>query len=451
VREDGYEPIGRHNMSPQMFQDTARQFAGEDKRLTCLGGYREGGSSKYTAIWVPHSRTWLVHGRADDALVAFDTAIRAYMQDPARTIPGASFALTRNKRLIMARGYSWITDVEAPVETGSLFRLASISKTFTGAAIVRLAQDGELSLSDKLVELITMPGPIADERVNDIKVEHLLHHVGGWNRDISGDPMVSDVQISQDLDVSLPMTQESIVRWQNARDLDSTPGSCYAYSNYGYMLLGLIVETVSGMPYEAYVQEKLLAPLGIHRMRLGRTLLRDRLMGEVLYHSTSYGLYANVVADGAPVNVMDQYGGTRSIENIAAHGGWVASAVDTVRFASAFDDRASCPILSPTSVDTLFAQHAYGNTSPDSNQHYGCGWYVRRSGPQAGQSHGGTIEGTKTQLCRWQDASTGDTFCASLLFNKYDGDLQWDLLGLIRDTADTITSWPATGFMESYI
>jgi CubicO group peptidase (beta-lactamase class C family) len=205
------------------------------------------------------------------------------------------------------------------------------------------------------------------------------------------------------------------------------------------------------MPYAAYVQEKLLAPLGIRRMRLGRTLLRDRLMGEVLYHSTSYGLYANVVADGAPVHVMDQYGGTRSIENIAAHGGWVASAVDTVRFASAFDDRASCPILSPTSVDTLFAQHAYGNTSPGGNQHYGCGWYVRRSGSQAGQSHGGTIEGTKTQLCRWQDASTGDTLCASLLFNKYDGDLDWDLLSLIRDTADTITDWPATGFMESYI
>jgi CubicO group peptidase (beta-lactamase class C family) len=455
VRENGYSPTGRHNMSPATCEDTCKQLAGEDKRLTCLGGYRESGASKYAAVWVPHSRTWLVQGRADHLLAAFDTTIQAYMQDPARTIPGASFALTRNQKLIIARGYSWITDVEAPVDTGSLFRLASISKTLTGAAIVRLEQDGKLSLRDKIVDLIAMPGTIADARVRDITVEHLLHHIGGWETrpGVSDDPMSNDIQISRDLGILLPITQESIVRWENGKMLDFGPGTVdgHAYSNYGYMLLGLIVETVSGMPYETYVQEKLLSPLGIRRTRLGRTLLRNRLMGEVLYHSTNYGLCANVVADGAPVKVMNQYGGTRSIENIAAHGGWVASAVDLVCYASSFDDRATCPILSATSVDKLFAQHAYGNTSVGGNEHYGCGWFVRRTGSRAGQWHSGTIEGTKTLLCRWQDAATGDTFCAALLFNKYDPNLSWDLLALIRDTAATITSWPSVGFFESYI
>jgi CubicO group peptidase (beta-lactamase class C family) len=453
VKEDGYEPTGRHSMSASTFGDLCVQLAGDDCRLTCMGGYREAGQDRYAAIWVPHSRTWLVHGRAQSSLAAFDSAVESYMKEPDRTIPGASLAVTRNGELVLARGYSWITEVETPVEPTSLFRLASISKTLTGAAIVLLTEEGTLSFSDKVVDLIDMPGTIRDNRVKDIKVEHLLHHVGGWDREVSGDPMSADLEIAGDLGMPLPITREAIIRWTNGKMLNCDPGIIdgWTYSNYGYMLLGQIIETVAGIPYEAFVQERLLEPLGIHRMRLGRTLLRNRLPGEVLYHSTVYGLYGNVVVEGAPQNVMYQYGGHRSIENIAAHGGWVGSAVDLVRFASSFDDPASCPMLSASSVSQLFATHAYGNLKPGSTSHYGCGWYIDRGGSTPGQSHGGTIEGTKTQLARWQDSKTGDAFSAALLFNKYDGTLDWDLLGLIRDTAAKITSWPARGFWEDYI
>jgi hypothetical protein len=145
---------------------------------------------------------------------------------------------------------------------------------------------------------------------------------------------------------------------------------------------------------------------------------------------------------------MSQYGGTRSLENQGPHGGWLASAVDLVCYASAFDDRNTCPILSPTSVDKLFATHPYGtNDSPPG--YYGCGWYVMPSGSRTGQSHGGKFEGTKTQLWRWQDGA--DSFCGALLINKLDDDAGWDLSDLIRDTADTITTWPSSGFMESYL
>jgi CubicO group peptidase (beta-lactamase class C family) len=375
------------------------------------------------------------------------------MKEPERTIPGGSLAVTRNGELVLARGYSWITDLEIPAEPTSLFRLASISKTLTGAAIVLLVEEGELSLADKIIDLIDMPGTIRDSRVKEIKVEHLLHHVGGWDRDVSGDPMSMDQEIAGDLDMPLPITREAIIRWTNEKTLDFDPGTVngWTYSNYGYMLLGQIIETVAGVPYEAFVQERLLAPLGIHRMHLGRTLLGNRLPGEVLYHATNYGLYGNVVAEGAPQNVMYQYGGHRSIENIAAHGGWIGTAVDLVRFASSFDDPARCPILSASSVSQLFATHAYGNLKPGSTTHYGCGWYVDRGGSTPGQSHGGTIEGTKTQLARWQDSTTGDSFCAALLFNKYDDVLDWDLLALIRDAAADVRSWPTGGFWDDYI
>ncbi|MFC7110268.1 serine hydrolase [Nonomuraea rubra] len=67
--------------------------------------------------------------------------------------------------------------------------------------------------------------------------------------------------------------------------LDFAPGSRYAYSNYGYLLLGLIVEKASGMAYESYVKQKILAPAGVTRMRLGRTLKAQAAPGEIVYES----------------------------------------------------------------------------------------------------------------------------------------------------------------------
>lgn len=455
VNEAGYDPEGRHNKSSSDFKDNCDQFAKDDYRLTCISGYREASEDKYAAIWAPHSRSWMVHGRGGASLAAFDSAIESYMKDPNRTIPGASLAITRNGALVLARGYSWITDIETPVEPTSLFRLASVSKTLTGAAIVKLKERGDLLFSSKLVDLIEMPGTIQDDRVNNIEVEHLLHHVGGWDHEKEGsiDPMKADLRISSDLKMPLPITREAIIRWTNTKELADDPGKVdgYIYCNYGYMLLGEIIETVAGVPYEAFVQEQLLKPLGIHRMRLGRTRLRNRLPGEVLYHSTDFDLHPDITTEGAPKNVMWQYGGHRSFANIAPGGGWVGTAVDLVRYASSFDDPANCPILSHNSVDRLFATHRYGNTVPNGNTHYGCGWFVNRAGNYPGESHGGTLEGTKTDIARWRDSTTGDSFCAALLFNKYDVSLDWDLLGLIRDTAKKINSWPDSDFWEDYI
>ena len=79
--------------------------------------------------------------------------------------------------------------------------------------------------------------------------------------------------------------------------------------------------------------------------------------------------------------------------------------------------------------------------------HYGCGWEVRRTDPSAGQSHGGSIEGTDARLLRWQDSTTGGLFCSAVLFNR---DTDANLLELVRNAASTVTSWPDRGFWDSY-
>jgi len=464
LKRDGYEPQGRHAMSFADAETTAQDFASTDHRITSVSCYREDGQDKCAAVWVPQSRTCLLHGRADASLAVFDQRVQSFMQ--ANTIPGAQLAVTRNGKLVLARGYSWITEIERPVEPTSLFRLASVSKALTGAAIVRLAEDGRLSLRDKAVDLIDMPGTISDPEIKDIRVEHLLYHVGGWDRRADGgsgvDPMSNDLQIAADYGVELPITKQLIMKWMNEKyskvctrknhSLDFTPGTVdgAVYSNYGYMLLGQIVEAVSGMAYEDFVKTRLLLPLGIRRMRLGRTLLAAQLPDEVLYHSSKashFGLRKNVLTAGAPSNAMEQYGGHFSMESVAANGGWLGSAVDLVRFASTFDDPA-CPILSAASIKTVFAKHAY--VSAGVNSFDACGWFVQLASTNPGQVKTGSFAGTAAMLDRWQDARSGDTFTAALLFNKDEGDEDWDLIGLVRDAARAVAAWPNSDYWSDY-
>ncbi len=450
----GYVSHSRHNMDLATFREQCVTWINEDQRLVCFSGYGLTGAKRVAAVAVPEVRRWVATGSTHPELARFDDAVKELMQ--AGTISSGSLAIARNGALVLARGYGWCTEEEPPAQATSLFRLASISKTFTGTAIVRLIEEGRLTMADRLVDLIAMPGAIVDARMNAVSVAHLLHHVGGWDRTHSHrfDPMRADLTIAQAFNIPLPITKEAIVSFTNGRNLDFPPGQIngYKYTNYGYMLLGLIIEGVTGQPYEAYIQDTLFRPLGIQRLRLGRTLLRDRLPGEVLYHngnmsSNGHTLRRNVVLRDAPVNASSTYGGTRSLENLAAAGGWVGTAVDLVRFASAFDDPEHCPILSKQSVSTLFAPHAYGDMPANNNTHYACGWRVRR-GANPEQFHTGTLEGTRTLLWRRQTAA-GDRINAALLFNKNSENVS-NLTSSLRNMIMADGPWPNVRIWDQY-
>ena len=92
---------------------------------------------------------------------------------------------------------------------------------------------------------------------------------GGWDRDKSFDPMFIPIKIAKTFGTEPPANQEQIIRYMLTQPLDFDPGEREAYSNFGYCVLGRVIEKVSGKPYGKYVQEEVLAPLGIHDMRLG--------------------------------------------------------------------------------------------------------------------------------------------------------------------------------------
>ena len=103
----------------------------------------------------------------------------------------------------------------------------------------------------------------------------------------------------------------------------------YAYSNFGYSLLGRVIAKITGMRYDDYVRKEVLAPLGIHKMQLGHTLLKDRAPGEVRYYSEPGKTGEAVMGPALGEQVPLPYGAW-CLEAMERHGGWVATAPDLV-------------------------------------------------------------------------------------------------------------------------
>jgi CubicO group peptidase (beta-lactamase class C family) len=187
--------------------------------------------------------------------------------------------------------------------------------------------------------------------------------------------MFYDLKIAQALGVPLPIAKKHIATFMAGPPLQHDPGTTYVYSNFGYSLLGQIIEAVTGQPYDKFVAQTVLAPLGLARPRLGRTLPAHRLPDEVKYHSPCIDL--SVFDQARPVAPCPY--GAFNLENMDAHGRWLMSAVDLARSAAAFDNPAGGPLLNGDSIATLFGrpQNVTRTGYKPGDAYYGCGWQAR--------------------------------------------------------------------------
>ncbi len=270
-------------------------------------------------------------------LQAVDRSVTAFMQK--WNLPGGSIAITRAGRLIYARAFGW-ADVEnkIPAQPDSRFRIASVSKVITAVAIVKLVEEGRLRL-DAVVfgpdGILNDPAyaVIADARVKKITVRHLLQHAGGWDRDRSGDPMHVLDLLAQEMKNGPPLDGPATIRFMLGRPLDFDPGSRFVYSNFGYCILGRVIEKVTGLSYAAYVQKALLQPFGITQMAVAGPRLKDRASNEVRYYSSMGGGVVPSLFDPAE-RVAAPYA-LLNFSAIDASGGWIASASDLARWLTA--------------------------------------------------------------------------------------------------------------------
>lgn len=352
-------------------------------------------------------------------------------------LPGLAIGISRHERLVFLRGYGW-ADVPAGEVLGPdhMFRVASLSKPLATAAILKLVEEGQLSLDarvfDVLDHLEPPPGATPDPRLGDIQVRHLIHHTGGWDRVISGDwtypPYVQ--QAASDLGVPSPPTAEEVVRWVMGRPLDFDPGARYAYSNIGYSVMARIVEKLDGRSYEDFVQEEILVPAGATRMRVGRTFFADRYDGEVRYHGSPM-----VQSIFPGVGVVEQAYGGFSVEARDGQGAWVSSPADYLRFLHAIDGQ-------PVRPDVISAaSHQWINTRPSGPAFASTsGWYsgfsVNVQGANFSWSHSGGLPGTTTFVFRRTDG------VAYVIFTNGAGASASDFNTVLGAPLSAATNWP---------
>jgi CubicO group peptidase (beta-lactamase class C family) len=266
-------------------------------------------------------------------------------------IRGASVAVAKDGQLVYAKGFGY-ADAEAAeeVEPRHLFRVASVSKLITAVTIMKLAEEGLLDIDgrvfgpDGILNGSEFRDP-RDPRVNEITVRHLLNHSAGWDRRY-GDPMGMHRVIARRMDINWKdLTVSDIMNHVLSNRLHFNPGSRISYSNLGYAILGEVIESVTGQDYESYVRQTILAPLGIFEMRIGKSLLTDRLANEVKY----YEIEGTQISHNDPL-IPVAYGGN-NIELLGAAGGWVASPAEILKLVVAIDSLPSTHnILQPETV-----------------------------------------------------------------------------------------------------
>src|SRR5262245_7754231 len=371
----------------------------------------------FGSLW---AEDFSVTGAEQPQFAGVDAWMQSFMTE--HQIPGGSLAIVRDGRVVYARGFGWADrDAKEPVQPESLFRIASVSKPITAVAILRLMEQGKLKLDDKVLDHLKYDphfeeGGKFDERWRQVTIAHCLAHTGGWDRDKSYDPMFQAIRMARSLNVELPILPEHIIRYQLGQSLDFDPGERYAYSNFGYSVLGRIIEKVTARPYETYVQAEVLGPRGITRARIGGSLENQRVDGEVRYYDVQNGKGTAIVGPGAGEKEVAISYGTWRQETLDAHGGWIASAPDLAKFAAAFDwlddgKRTREGLLKPESVRLMFSRHSAIPSAEDKTKiaaHYGYGWVVKEEPDASGSSatvarHGGALPCTAASLMHFPD------------------------------------------------
>lgn len=397
--------------------------------------------------------SWRSIGHADQPHKPLDELMTSFLEK--HKLPGASLAVGRGGRVLYARGFGW-ADVEAkkPVQPDSLFRLASISKSITGVAMMRAVEQGRLSLDDKILPWLgeLVPAEIPDARWRDITLRHLLQHTGGWDRGKSFDAMFRAVPFAKELSVDPPAKPEHIIRVMLTKPLDFAPGERYAYSNFGYCLLGRVLERLDGVSYFESVRQRVLEPLGLRRLCRGRTLRELAQPDEVTYYGNAGATGPCVFTPNVGQQVPWPYGGW-NLEAMDAHGGWIGSASDLVRLAMSLEPQSREPLLTADGLKTMWERPSgAAGHQPDGQPkavHYGLGWFVRTfpSGDKINVWHTGSLDGTSTLFVRRHDG-----FCWAVLFNSRTGfnpeTMKFDVVpsaaidSAIHQAVDAVREWP---------
>jgi D-alanyl-D-alanine carboxypeptidase len=250
-------------------------------------------------------------------------------------IPGLSICISGADGQTIERAYgSAELEHQIPVTKDSIFEIGSLTKTFTALSILLLQEEGRLRVEDKVWKYF--PGFRGGE---EITLQHLLQHTSGIKEILGVDPFGSNPEKD--------WRPQEVVKMLESLPLDFEPGQRAQYSNSGCMLLGLVIEKVSGVTYGDFLTERILKPLGMTHTRLGSNsaIVANRVAGyelDAAGGSVQNAKYASLVAP-------------------YASGGILSTPSDLVKLKQAFRPGV---LLKQASIDAMFAPARLNNGQP---------------------------------------------------------------------------------------
>jgi CubicO group peptidase (beta-lactamase class C family) len=189
----------------------------------------------------------------DSVIARIDSLAQEALYDPY--VAGISVAVVHEGRIVLERGYG-LADLRAglPATDTTAFAIGSVTKQFATAAALLLAEEGKLSMDDKVAKWYP-----SLTRAKDITLRDLIHHVSGY-------PDYYPLDFV-DRRMAAPTTAEAVIARYAKAPLDFEPGAHWSYSNTGYFILGRVVERVSGMPFGTFLERRFFRPLGMTHTR----------------------------------------------------------------------------------------------------------------------------------------------------------------------------------------
>ena len=314
--------------------------------------------------------------------------------------PGLSVAIARHGSFVYQQGFGDANKTTGErVTPSSLFRIASLSKPITSVAIFSLIEQDRLRLDDLVFGARGLfkfdYGESYPELVNKITLRHLLTHTcGGWENNET-DPMFSHQE----------MNHQELIAWTlGHQPLKYEPGAHYAYSNFGYCVLGRVIEKITAEPYAEFARKTVLAKCGVKDMRLAGNTYAERASGEVAYY-------------GQPGAGTDPY--NMNLTRTDSHGGWIATPSDLVQFLMHVDGFKTTPnILGANTIKTM-------TTASAANPNYACGWCVNKV---PNWWHNGSLPGTMTIMVRAASGLCWAAF-ANTRANDFNlDDMMWNMV-----------------------
>ncbi|MEO7146176.1 MAG: serine hydrolase [Bryobacteraceae bacterium] len=326
-----------------------------------------------------HGQRWLVlfalvwpaFSQPQDVPAKVDEYVNAYVQQGRFS---GSILVAKGGEVVASKGYDMAdAELDVPNTPDTKFRLGSITKQFTAAAILQLQEKGKLSVDDKLSKYVAD----SPEGWKDITIQELLTHTSGVPN-FTSFPDYRETMVQ-------PATPLDLIARFKKKPLDFAPGTKFNYSNSGYILLGYIIEKVSGGTYEAYLKQNIFDPLDLQSTGYDRTsaILKHRASG----YSTRGGKLAN--ADYIDMSVPFSAGGLYS------------TTTDLYRWDRAL---AADKVLPKPALEKMF--------TPFKNN-YGDGWFINKEFDRRVLDHGGAINGFATYIARFPD----DDACIIVLGN----------------------------------